>query len=289
MTDFHICFTMDCESVRPEVNDLDLGRRAMRGYADLNAREGWHATFFVVPEQIEPMADLLSDLQSARHEIGLHFHPETAGYSSPYLGTFSADEQAEIIGTGVEIYRRVLGREPVSMRPGYFSANDATFPVSYRCGIRQTSASCPGRKMTGVAANWAGAPLFAHYAHPHNRFLEGGLDLVEIPPSTDWETMIWGGIHPQDLRIEYTDAKNHGFLARKVMKRQCDENLPLKALVPVTHDIFDYSDPANFRRETMQGVIAEIKRYGNDLGIELIGSTLAEAAAAYRQAMVHTT
>jgi len=283
MTDFHICFTMDCESVRPEIDDLALGRRAMRGYADLLECEGWRATFFVVPEQIEPMAELLHRLQAEGHEIGLHFHPETAGYSSPYLGTFSAEEQAEIIGNGAEEYRRVLGCQAVSLRPGFFSANDATFPVVYQCGIRQTSLSCPGRKMSQVAANWAGAPLFAHYAHPHNRFLTGGLDLVEIPPSVDWETMIWGGIHPQDLRLEFTDAKNHGFLIRKVMKRQCDENLPLKALVPLTHDIFDYSDPANFRFETLQGVIAEIKRCGQELSVELIGSTLAEAAATYRK------
>jgi len=175
------------------------------------------------------------------------------------------------------------------MRPGFFSANDATFAVCYQCGIRQTSLSCPGRKMSQVAANWAGAPLFAHYAHPHNRFLAGGLDLVEIPPSVDWETMIWGGIHPQDLRIEYTDAKNHAFLIRKVMKRQCEEDLPMKALVPLTHDIFDYSDPVNFRHETLQGIIAEIKHCGQELGVSLIGSTLAEAAAAYRQAMVHHT
>lgn len=279
---FHITFTMDCESVRPEVNDMDLGRRAIRGYADLLAHEGWHGTFFLVPEQIEPMAELLSDLQAEGHEIGLHFHPETAGYASPYLGTFSADEQAEIIGNGAELYRRVLGREAVSMRPGFFSANDSTFPVSYRCGIRQTSASCPGRKMSGVAANWAGAPLFAHYAHPYNRFLEGGLDLVEIPPTVDWETLIWGGIHPQDLRVEYTDAKNHGFLISKAMKRQVDENLPLKSLVVLTHDTFDYADPHNFRHETVLGIIEEIKGNGAKLGVELKGSTLAEAAAAYR-------
>jgi len=274
MTDFHIIFTMDCESCRPEIDDVALGRRAMRGYADLLEREGWRGTFFVVPEQLPLMTDLLEELIAGGHEIGLHFHLETAGYPSPYLGVYSFEEQLEIIGKAKETYRRALGREPGSLRPGFCSANDATFPAAHRLGFRQTSVSMPGRKMPRVAANWAGAPLFAHYAHPHNRFLEGGLDLVEIPPSVDWETMIWGGIHPQ----------NHGFLIRKVMKRQCDENLPLKALVPITHDIFDYSDPRNFRCETMQGVIAEIKRYGQELGLKLVGSTLAEAAAAFRKA-----
>jgi len=285
MTAFHICFTMDCESVRPEIDDPALGRRAMRGYADLLARAGWRATFFVVPEQLEPMADLLTALQEEGHEIGLHFHPETAGCPSPYLGTYAAGEQAEIIGAGQEAYRRVFGCAAVSLRPGYFSANDSTFAVAAGLGIRQTSASCPGRKMAHVAANWAGAPLFAHYVHPHNRFLEGGLDLVEIPPSVDWETLIWGGLHPQDLRVEYTDAKNHAYLIRKVMQRQLTEDLPLKALIAFTHDTFDYADPCNFRTETARGMVDEITRFGEQLGVTLAGATLAEAGDAYRGAV----
>ena len=49
---------------------------------------------------------------------------------------------------------------------------------------------------------------------------------MEVPVSVDWETMIWGGVHPQDLRVEYTDAKNHGFVIRKIMQRQVQEDLP---------------------------------------------------------------
>ena len=282
---FHVCFTMDCESVRPDIDDLALGRRAIGGYCAQLERVGWRATFFVVPEQLAPMADLLGTAIETGHEVGLHFHLETMGYPSPYLGVYSYDEQVEVFGKAIDAYRAALGREPRSLRPGFCSANDGTFPAAAKMGFTHSSVSMPGRKMSMVAANWAGAPLFAHYAHPHNRFLEGGLDLVEIPPSVDWETMIWGGIHPQDLRIEFTDAKNHGFVIRKVMQRQVDENLPLKALVPVTHDLFEYGTPADFRAGVLRGVIEEIQRTGEKFGVELKGSTLADAAAAYRVAI----
>ena len=108
------------------------------------------------------------------------------------------------------------------------------------------------------------------------------IDLVEIPISVDWETMIWGGSHPQDVRVEYTDAKNHEFTIRKIMRRQVEENLPLKALLPFTHNLFEYSTPGDFRRATMQGMIESIIREGEALNVILSGSTLAEAAASYR-------
>ena len=139
--------------------------------------------------------------------------------------------------------------------------------------------------MTSLAANWAGAPLFTHYANPYNRFLTGGLDLVEVPISVDWETMIWGGVHPQDLRVEYTDAKNHSFVIEKLMRRQMAEDLPLKALVVLTHDVFRYGDAANFRRETMLGMIESMRQCAEALGAELVGATIQEAAAAYRAAV----
>jgi len=62
---------MDCESVRPEIDDLALGRRAIGGYCAQLERVGWRATFFVVPEQLAPMADLLGTAIETGHEVGV--------------------------------------------------------------------------------------------------------------------------------------------------------------------------------------------------------------------------
>lgn len=280
--EFLVCWSMDCESVLPPINNPELGSRAISGYARILEEQGWHGTFFVVPEEIAALADLIASLPGRSHEVGMHLHPKGAGYPRDYLATYSVREQTEIVEKGLALFEKHLGSRPVSARPGYASANDSTFPVLAACGIRQTSASMPGRRMTPLASNWAGAPLFAHYANPYNRFLSGGLDLVEIPISVDWETMIWGGLHPQDLRIEYTDAKNHSFVIEKVMRRQVAEDLPLKALVILTHDIFRYDDSGNFRRETMLGMIESLRKCADALGVELMSATIQQAAAAYR-------
>jgi peptidoglycan/xylan/chitin deacetylase (PgdA/CDA1 family) len=281
---FHICWSMDCESCRAEVRDPALGRRAIAGFCEILEAAGWRGTLFLMPEEIEHMPELLHRAAQAGHEIALHLHPDASGYPSGHLGRYSYDQQAEILGTALAAFERVLGLRPRSVRPGFGSANDATFRAFADAGLRQCSASFPGRRMSNLAANWAGAPLFAHYANPHNRFLEDGLDLVELPISVDWETMIWGGVHPQDLRVEYTDARNHAFVIRKIMQRQVSDVLPLKALLPFTHNLFDYSSPLDFRRQTLEAMIADIRHCGSELGADLAGSTLAGAADDYRRA-----
>ena len=69
---------------------------------------------------------------------------------------------------------------------------------------------------------------------------------------------MWGGAHPQDLRIELVDAKNHWYTIHKNVRRQIDNgsDVPVKYLKALTHNIFDYGDARDFRRETMQGVVA---------------------------------
>ena len=285
MATFHVCWTMDCESTQPGIEDTALGANAISGFAELLEQEGWSATFFLIRTELEPLADLLAEKAQAGHELAVHTHPNACGYPSPYLGVYDAATQKDIIEGTIATFDRAAGVRPVSCRPGFASANDCTFPVLASCGIRQTSASMPGRKMTKLASNWAGAPLFPHYANPNNRFLEGGLDLVEVPVSVDWETMIWGGVHPQDLRVEYTDARNHSFAIRKIMQRQVQEDLPVKALVIVTHDLFRYADKENFRRETMIGMMETIRQCGDELGVKLVGSTIREVGAAYRAAV----
>ena len=281
---FHICWTMDCESSHPNIADVDLGENAIRGFAEILESQGARGTFFLIPEEVRPFASLLAGLHARGHEIGLHVHPQSSGYRSDYLGAYSRAEQEEIFRRAGGEFESVLGFRPQSCRPGYCSANDATFPLLSELGYRQTSASMPGRRMTSLASNWSGAPLFAHYANPVNRFLEGGLDLVEIPISVDWESQIWGGLHCQDLRVEFTDAKNHSFLIEKVMNRQVSETLPLRCLVILTHNLFRYADQGDFRRQTMLGMLAAITRSAQKLGVEAAGTTIATAANAYRAA-----
>ena len=281
----YVCWTIDCESSHPAVNDIELGRRAVAGFAELIETEGWKATFFSTAEEATALADTLGRLAERGHEVGLHPHPLASGYRSDHLGVYSQAAQTEIAVRGSGVLLRAIGEAPVSCRPGFGSANDATFPALAAAGFRQTSASFPGRRMAKLASVWAGAPLFAHYAHPYNRCLEGGLDLVEIPVSVDWESMIWGGAHPLDLRVEFTDAKNHAFLIEKLIRRQKELQLPLQALVVLTHNIFRYDLAGDFRRTTVQQMAAEMRRIAAQCDLEICGARVADAAGAYRSAV----
>lgn len=279
----YLCWTIDCESSHPAVNDLELGQNAIVGFADLIGSEGWAATFFSTPEETQALGSTLGNMVGRGHEVGLHPHPLTSGYPSDYLGTYSEEAQIEIAAKGCEVVSQAVGIVPTSCRPGYGSANDSTFRALAATGFQQTSASFPGRRMSKLASLWGGAPLFAHYAHPFNRCLEGGLDLVEIPISVDWESMIWGGSHPQDLRVEFTDAKNQAFLIEKVIRRQQELNLGFQSLVVLTHNIFRYDLASDFRSTTVRQMAADIKRIATEYGTEVCGVTIGAAAAAYRE------
>ena len=86
------------------------------------------------------------------------------------------------------------------------------------------------------------------------------MDFVNIPGTIDPESRMWGGKHPQDLRVELVDAKNHYYTIEKSIKKQIENRVVVKYIKVLTHNIFDYSDKKNFRRETLLGVIKAVKK-----------------------------
>jgi hypothetical protein len=111
------------------------------------------------------------------------------------------------------------------------------------------------------------------------------MDLVEIPVSVDWESMIWGGAHPLDLRVEFTDAKNHAYLIEKLIRQEKELQLPLQALVVLTHNIFRYDLASDFRRTTVQQMAADMRRIAAQNDLEICGARVMDAAGAYRAAV----
>jgi len=144
--------------------------------------------------------------------------------------------------------------------------------------------SCPTRNLPRCACVWGDSPLDVHYPHRHNRALRGEVDFVDVPVTIDPESRMWGGAHPQDLRVELVDAKNHYYTIEKAVRRQLDagDSVPVKYIKITTHNIFDFSDPANFRRETLLGMLDAARRICDREGLELIPATMARAASLYR-------
>lgn len=278
----HFVLRADCEATQPAVSDPELGERASRGMADCIEKAGGRMSFAVIPTDLEAHAALYLDLKSRGHEVGLHVHPAAQGYEE-FLGIYGPDMQERIIREAADRFSQVMACEPGMFSMGYSSANDHSFPVLAKLGFRHGKISCPGRMLPECAAVWSGAPLFMHYGHPYNRLLQGTLDFVEIPPTVDWESMMWGGKQPQDLRIELVDAKNHYYTMMKSLERQKKENLPVRYLHAFTHNVFDYGDPGNFRRETLEKVIDHARRLSEETGCGLKITTLEEISAGFRK------
>jgi hypothetical protein len=130
-----------------------------------------------------------------------------------------------------------------------------------------------------------GAPAHVHYAHPANRLLEGGLDLVEVPLTTDTESMLWSGGHPQDLRVELFDAKNQRYMIDKILIREKDGEQPVRAIVALSHNTFDYSDVNDFRRKTLKQMMLDFRSLAEKYEVKLRPATIGEIAASYRKAV----
>jgi peptidoglycan/xylan/chitin deacetylase (PgdA/CDA1 family) len=283
MMEFLFSLQVDCESTQRTINNPGLGERAIRGLAEILDREGLKATFVVIPPDLKAHAALYRELEAQGHEVGLHTHPAEQGYEE-FLGVYGFEDQKRIIGEGVAVCADVLGHPPLVFCPGYCSANDYTFPVLEALGFKHGTVSLPTRNLPQCACVWGNSPQDAHYAHRYNRCLAGDMDFVDVPPTVDAESRMWGGAHPQDLRIELVDAKNHWYTIYKSVKRQtaAGEALAVKYIKATTHNIFDYSDPRDFRRETLLGVIAAARQICAQEGATLVPATTADIAAAYR-------
>lgn len=287
-TVIHVSWTIDCEATQPGINDPQLGRAAVEGFAGVIQQAGLKATLFVIPSDAVAYPDLLGDLHKQGFEIGLHYHPQACGYED-FCGAYTADQQRKMYTDAIKAFSDVLGFAPKTFRPGSCSANDATLVVLAELGFESCSISCPGRNMTHLRSNWVDAPQHVHYANSANRLLEGGLDVVEVPLTTDPDSMIWSGGHPQDLRVELFDAKNQRYMIDKMLGREKQRSQPVKAIVALTHNLFRYEDANNFRTQTMKQMIADFAELAQKHEVNLVPATIGDIAAAYRRAVPFTT
>lgn len=283
-TDVHVCWTIDCETVLRSGGDSQAGSRSIRGFAQLIADAKLKATLFVLPSDAAAYPDLLRQCDAEGFEVGLHSHPQEEGHDD-FCGAYTAGQQRQIYAQAIKKFTDAVGFFPKSFRTGSFSATDATFPLTAELGFRCCSHSCPGRNMTDLKANWAGAPAHVHYAHPANRLLEDGLDLVEVPLTTDPDSMLWSGKHPQDLRVELFDARGQRFMIDKVLAREKARPQPVKAIVALTHNVFAYDDPGDFRRQTLQQMIVDFAELAEVHNVNLVPATIGQIADSYRQAV----
>ena len=275
---------IDCESTQSSVQDADLGRRASLGFAEVMEGMGGRGSFYCIPSEVKANVNVYRDLAVRGHQVGLHVHPADLGYEE-FLGIYGPNEQRTILEESTDVIAQVMGERSTGICLGYGSCNDYTRPILVELGFDHGGTQIPGRILPECASIAAGAPTEPHYPHRWNRVLAGNLDFVELPVTTDPDSRMWGGKHPQDLRIELVDAKNHYYTIHKAVQRQRTAAEPIHAILGCTHNIFPYDDSHDFRRETLLGVIEHTKRIASEHGLALVPATEQAIAAAYRAAV----
>lgn len=280
MKKLNAIFTMDCEATNELAaeggpKDWDFCKRSIVGYCDALLKRNFRATLFIVPYTAEKHNGLFQELEREGIELALHYHPQDYGYRD-YLGAYDAKQQYSMLLEASDRWAQAIGKKPESFRSGNLSANDYTFPTLERLGFRQGSLGVPGRNFTRVKANWNGSPMAPYHTNRANRLLEGDMELLEVPVTADWESIMWGGLTPLEMRIEMVDARAHGFTIRKNVERQLKERDCCPYILILTHNIFDYSDKTEFRTQVVEGIINELKNCAENEDLDLEGPTLEE-------------
>lgn len=286
MNEIFFNLQIDCEATQFAIQNPALGERAIRGLGEMLAESDTKGTFLVIPGDIAVHAKIYQELEEAGHEIGLHYHPWIAGRSE-FLGFESPGDQRQFLQEASDRYAQAMGKRPLAFCPGYGSANDYTYGILEELGFTHGLVSIPTRDLPQCACVWGSSPLDPHYPHRYNKSLEGDVNFVDLPPTIDPQSRMWGGAHPQDLRVELVDAKNHFYTIDKAVRRQLQERTPLLQVHALTHNIFEFSDPKNFRRETYLGIVEAVKRIAERENLTMRGTTLADLASRYREKFPH--
>jgi peptidoglycan/xylan/chitin deacetylase (PgdA/CDA1 family) len=277
----YVAFTMDCERIKafsppggPET--WELSERAIRGFSEVLLAHDLVGTFFIVPETAHKHRDLFFELEEKGFELGMHLHPQSFGdlQHKDYLGAYSFQEQVDLLSQAVKVWAKAFGKRPKSFRPGNFSANDATFRALYEVGFRQGSVSAPERVMPKYRAVWAGTPPYAHHAHSYFRLIPGDLDFYEVPTTEDWDRRAWGGKSAMELRVEMAGIGDHRQTIDKRVVDMVEKQIPVKTIVAITHNYFEYRNPDDFHRRTLEGIAAYVWEAAERFGLEVCPRTL---------------
>jgi len=277
---------IDCEATQFALQNPALGERAIRGLGEILEETGTKGTFLVIPGDIAAHASIYQELASAGHEIGLHYHPWIEGRCE-FLGSEGPEAQRELLAEAIDRYAQAMGVRPYGFCPGYGSANDHTYGILEELGFTHGLVSIPTRDLPQCACVWGSSPLDPHYPHRFNKSLVGNVNFVDLPPTIDPQSRMWGGAHPQDLRVELVDAKNHFYTIDKAVRRQFSTETPLLQIHAVTHNVFEYGDPKNFRRETYFGIVEAARKIADREKAAFRAVTLSEMAVLYRKKVPH--
>ena len=278
----YVVFTMDCERITSKSPEgggppsWEVSRMAIIGWAKALQSRGFRGTYFITPAAAEVHSDIFARLESKDFELGLHLHPGSFRDLTFkwYLGSYSYEEQREIIELACEDWESAFGWRPETFRAGYTSANDYTFRVLNELGFKQTSTIIPWRNRPKVYAIWVGAYPYPHHVDLSNRLKIGQNDPFEVPITANWKREVREGI-PLDLRVEANCTLDvHLETVAINIDKMIEINAEVKAIVCLTHNTVNYEDLTNPKRAMLEALIDKIPEVIKERGLEPVPATI---------------
>lgn len=300
MTDVAVIPTMDCEPPGPEITaharsksatgptDYPASEASIRGFVSRCDDLGLVPTLFVHPQVGDRHRDLFLDLRASGVCLGLHLHPYKLNpdYRED-LGAYTAETQRDILAEAIDRWETIFDEHPRYVRPGVFSASDATYRILDDLGFAGGSVSTPGRVKPEAAAVWAGAPVDPHRGHAAFRMLPGELDFVDAPVTVDRSRPVTGGhlgqggyesLYVSDIEAEALDpdatAYDLAAVTRNTMDRIERETPASPALVTNTHNNMPYDDPDHRACENLRTVVRTARASCEGTPLDLEPTTL---------------
>jgi peptidoglycan/xylan/chitin deacetylase (PgdA/CDA1 family) len=300
MSDVALLPTMDCEPPGPEITaharsksatgptDYEASESSIRGFVSLCGDLGLTPTLFVHPQVGERHRDLFLDLRADGVCLGLHLHPYKLNPDYRHdLGAYAAEIQREILTEAIDRWEAIFDEHPRYVRPGVFSASDATYQVLDDLGFAGGSVSTPGRVKPAAAAVWAGAPVDPHRGHAAFRMLPGDLDFVDAPVTVDRSRPVTGGhlgqggyesLYVSDIEAEALDPDASAYdlaaVTRNTLERIDRESPDHPALVTNTHNNMGYDDPDHRACENLRTVVRTARTHCDEREHSLDPTTL---------------
>lgn len=106
------------------------------------------------------------------HNVGVHLHPDhMLDRNRRYLWQYSLDEQTEMILKCTELYKKIVGKSPLSFRAGRYGADNNTIKILEQQGYLYDMSEFYGNKYCKINP----APCF-------NRMVNiGSNNIIEVP------------------------------------------------------------------------------------------------------------
>lgn len=297
MNEINVVITMDCEPTKETTHSAATGpdtfalsERAICGYFEIAASYGFPVTYFVHPETILMQRDMFKDLQARGACIGLHMHPwkysmwrHHGKVYKQHFGEMAEDEQLALLSESSALWHEAMGERPHYFRPGTFSANDATFRVLEQLGFRGGSISAPGRLFREISSVWVGTEPDPHRANANFRLEVGDLRFGNMPLSADFSTWLAtpnGRKRHPDFRPDIDWLDKYGISYQSIADNiiaQVKERAPLvPVLNSISHNHFDYSDPAHPACQRYKIMLEEIVKACKRAALKPVGATVAD-------------